>query len=348
MVIALVALLATDDAWRDRCRVLVDKGAIDDAADCYGDAAADAANDDDAAFAIALADVVSHARLKAPVVERAVRRDAVDNGFDLGDFAYDGRAEVTGLGFVNGGIVGTAIAGLATSVGYTDLTLTLLPVAGAVVGGGGAAGAMLLLGDDKLSAGDVHVLRFGLLLAPYESLTVGTLLGAANAGTGVVAASVVVVSAATVAASVGVAAGFDVDPAAPSLATSFGWIGGTTAALLWAASDLPPSSSTFQQGIAIGALGAHAGIVGGFAAAPALHLTRPATLLVDAGGAAGFLVGSALAFGLNAPNPQLGYGSIAVAGLVGAGAGVVGAIVVSADDDDEGAGVSAGAAAVTE
>ncbi len=354
MVIVFLALLAAQDppaptpapaatpaptpvtsasGWQRECRALVDRGTIDVATGCFR--AAGRSDADDAALAAALADVIGNVRLRHPdlggsVVEQQ-RKPA--SSFDLGDFAWSGRAEVVGLGLVDGVVAGSTLAALVASTGSSSQILLTFPLLGAVAGGGAALTALLVL-DEHLSPGDVHLLRAALIVANYEAVNVAILLptlqqnGTPGIPTAAVGAAALAAMAATVGVAAGIAALVDVDPSAPSLALSFGFVGGTTAALLLAASDYSKagfSTPQAQIAVVVTGVGVHAGLVGGLLAAPALGLTRTSILLVDVGAVVGLLGGAALAYGLNAPTPLLGYGTMATTTVVGAAAGVVGA-----------------------
>ena len=341
-MIVIVALLAGQSAQpaptdHDECRALVDKGALGVAEDCYRHAAA---VDDDAALALALAEVLARVRLRQPAFAQPTHRPPSTSlsAVDLTQFALSGRAEVVGLSFLDGIGVGIALAGIATSsipnnAGAVVVGLGL-PLLGGVVGFGAGLSALLTL-DGRLSEGDVHLIRGGLVVAVYEG-TSAALLAATLSSSSPPSARLVVPSAGLVALGLSVggvavaAAFFDVDPSAPSLGLSFGWVGGVLGFLIVKAVD--PRGLSAQQASQLPmlatSLGVHAGLVTGLAAAPALGLSRPAMLLIDGGGLVGLLGGSALAFGLNAPNPLLGYGTIATATVLGAAVGVVGAVLV--------------------
>lgn len=310
--------------WQTECRTLVDKGDAEVAVDCLRQAGHSDA--DDAALALALADVVARAWLREPVLAQPVRAPAP--GFDLGDFAWSGKAEVAGLGFADGVIVGSLAAAFVGSTGYNNQSLVLLPFLGGVAGGGAGLAAMIVLGP-QLSAGDVHLLRASLIVANYEAINVGIGLATLQASPTVTSGAALMAMVGTVGAAAAGAALVDVDPSAPSLALSFGWVGGTTAVLGLLASDAleqqPQDQRNTQTVLVVSALGSHLGMAAGLGAAPALGLSRTSILLVDAGAVVGLLGGAALAFGFNAPNPLLGYGTIATTTVVGAAAGVVGA-----------------------
>ncbi|MDP2343712.1 MAG: hypothetical protein Q8O67_22325 [Deltaproteobacteria bacterium] len=345
LVVTLLALQAPDPAghWQEECRALVDKGALQVAADCYRHAAANAA--DDAQLALALADVLLRLELPEPkkLEQPRQRRPSSSSSwgfpsadFDLGDFALSGGAEVAALGFVDGVVVGFVLDAMLVSAtgvqnGPGAVVLLALPFFGGVAGFGAGLTAMLAL-DRELSDGDVHLIRAGLIVAPYEAATTALLLVSvteSSSSTPIVAAGALVSMGLTIGASAAGAALFDVDPSAPSLALSFGWIGGVVGGLVVAAIDPKlQSQQEIQIGLVATSLGAHAGLAAGFALAPALQVSRPAILLVDAGAVVGLLGGTALAFGMRAPNPALGYGTIATATVIGAAAGVVGAVLV--------------------
>lgn len=326
MVIVLSLWFAGADA--DECRALVDRGALDAAADCYGSVAA--SNDEEAELAAALVDVVTRVRLQQEQTPAALEV----SGFDIAGFASSGRAELVVGGFVDGAVVGSGAAiALGGRAAATDPAFAVLPLLGGVVGGG-ASTALALAPPTWFGPGDVHVMRLASLLAPVEAATAASLASTVAAGDAVVGGSIVVATAATVGAGAAFAALSDVDPDAPSLAFSFGWVGGATAFFALSATDYAHDGFGIREqqlATVVTALGVNAGVVAGFAVAPALELSRPATLLVDGGAAVGLLGGAALAFAVRAPNPAIGYGTIATSTIVGAGLGVVAASLVDAE-----------------
>jgi hypothetical protein len=310
--------------WQSECRTLVDKGALQVAVECYRHAGHSGV--DDAALALALADVVAAARL-APLAAPPAEAPMLRGGFDLGDFALGGGAEAVGFAFVDGFIAGAVVVPvvqplLGNGVFFAPLGLGLL------AGGGTLTGLLVL--DARLTDGDVHLLRFGAFVGPFEALALGTLASTLPGnGTPTVALGAAAVGALVPLGLAAAGAGvFDVDPAAPSLATSFGALGGVVALTLVQGLDVARAGNPAQVLTGAALIGAHAGMAAGFAAAPALQLSRPSTLIIDAGTAVGVATGAALAFGLRAPNPALGYGAIGAGAVVGAGVGVVGAVFV--------------------
>jgi hypothetical protein len=76
-------------------------------------------------------------------------------------------------------------------------------------------------------------------------------------------------------------------------------------------------------------LAGNAGFAGGLAlASTVLPMSRAETWALDLGGAVGTLASAALAFGLRAPNPMLGYGAMALGCVGGLGAGLATARLV--------------------
>lgn len=330
LFLAVAGAAADESAWHAECRVLVDRGALDEARACYEAAGASAV--DDAGLALALAEVVGAARLRSQVLDDEAKAKAAPGigDFDIGEFGFNGRGEVTVLGFVDGVVLGFVGVGLANSVGVNDAGALLLPVLGGLVGGGAAFGEMVFLGD-RLSPGDVHVVRASLLLAPYEALTASLLLSTVGANATASFGTAAGIGLATVGVGAAVAAFTDVDEATPSLALSLAWVGGTSALLVLGAADLSREGvdrGETQLALVATSLGVYAGVVTGALLGPRLELTRSSVLLVDAGAAVGLLGGATLAYGLNAPNPALGYGAIATGLAAGAAAGVVGAVFV--------------------
>ena len=333
---------AQRSGWQDECRTLVDKGALEIAADCYRHAAA---ADADAALALALADVLTRVQLREPMVEQPTSRPppSFSSTFTLRDFGAErfvisGRAEVVVLGVVDGVGVGIGMAVMAVStLGSSAAALALaLPLFGAVGGFGSGLTAMLVL-DEHLSDGDVHLIRAGLVVAAFEGVTTAMFLVTAGMTSSflipIVAGASLTAFALTVGTTAAAASLFDVDPSAPSLGLSFGWIGGVVGLLAARAVDVRSTPQQHAQlALLATSLGVHVGLAGGLALAPALGASRGGILLVDAGAVVGLLGGSALAFGLKAPNPLLGYGSIATGTLVGAAVGVVGAALLGPGD----------------
>lgn len=332
------ALAKPPTDWQAECRTLVDKGALQVAVECYRHAGASGV--DDAALALALADVVAAARLAPLTAASPAEAPAFRGGFDLGDFALNGGAEAVAFAFFDGFIAGAvAVPVLQPQVGDV---LFFAPLALGLLAGGGTLTGLLVL-DARLTDGDVHLLRFGAFVGPFEAFALGLLASTVqtNGGTANLALGAAAVGALVPLGLAAAGAGaFDVDPAAPSLATSFGALGGVLALTLVQGLDVARAGNPAQVLTGAALIGGHAGMAAGFAAAPALKLSRPATLIIDAGTAVGLATGAALAFGLQAPNPALGYGAIGAGAAVGAGVGVVGAVLV----DDLIAGAADGAA----
>ena len=246
-------------------------------------------------------------------------------------FTLSGKPEMIALAAVWGGFVniwfaallGSARISAAPNLGPTgpELAATVFsPVAGGVVGLAGAGALTIALGD-TLTDGDANLLRVALLsglahgalalvlLPNYlpsanvlsaESLTGGVLLGA----------TVPVAAAGLVAATTEIPAG------ASALALSASWTSAALFALSVLALDVEIDPLTVGVGaLAIADLAALATVTAG----PWLPIERVETWALDLGAVVGFGLGAALAFGIPAPNPLLGWGTMA-SGLVVGGA----------------------------
>jgi hypothetical protein len=332
----------------DDCRVLVDAGRLAEARVCYKHVAAvDAAH---APLARALADLVAPAvPPDAPAsTPRTMPEDdepsppsptpssSPTSPLSLDSLAWHGRGELIGSAVLTGGAA--SVAALGTLPVAMGSQWTALALAAPVLGGAtaGAVTTAALLALPQLRDGDVHLVRAGVWTGAFDAACVGAALASVGGSDGhAVAASMLLTWAAVSGVSVAGAALVDVDDAAPSLGLSFVWIGALSTGLGFAMADLPadyPANPWPRVAATVGVIGTAAGL-GGVIAGNALHLTRASVWLVDVGAGAGALSAYALATGLRAGTPALGWGTVLTGTLLGAGAGLFAARQIGAATD---------------
>lgn len=313
------------------CLALLEAGDHEGARACYAAQAAPGAVDDEqrAALARELADVVSTLRLPPAPEQLIAPRPA--NPLDVGALVTSGKAELIVWSALSGSfaveVTGWTVA-LATSfIGNAPALvaggLLLAPVVGGLAGLGLATTLVLAL--PELTAGDANIARAFLLLGLFDAATLGLSAGSLGVfqsfGNGApVLAGMVLVQGAAIAMGVGAAAMLDLPEGAGAAAISGALWASVLSVLVVDMFDGFKTSAALAPPM-VGLVG-NAGFVAGAAlASTVLPLSRTDTWAVDIGGAIGLAGGAALAFGLRAPNPMLGYGAIALGCAGGMAAG---------------------------
>lgn len=320
----------------EACLALVEAGEVEAARACYARAASDpaGANDQDAALARELADVVSSLKLPEPPEELTAPAPRAPGALDVGQLAMSGKAELVVMAALSGGYaaeLGVLTLALATS-GFGSGSpavvagLLLAPVAGGVIGLAGATALVLAL--PQITAGDANVVRAFLLLGAFNSvmvLLVNQAFPVVTFGNGApIAAAMLAAQGASAGIGVGVAAFLDVPEGAGAAAVS---------GALWTGLLSMLTVNMFEgfKGDSRGApvliaFAGNAGFAGALAlTSTVLPVSRADTWALDIGGAVGVLGGAALSLGLHAPNPFLGYGAMVLGGVGGMAAGVASA-----------------------
>ncbi|OGQ17385.1 MAG: hypothetical protein A2138_27290 [Deltaproteobacteria bacterium RBG_16_71_12] len=315
------------------CLALLEAGDQEGARACYAAHASPAAGEDErqAALARELADVVSTLRLPPPPEQLTAPRPA--NPLDVGALVTSGKAELIVWSALSGSFaaeltVWTAIVAVGAVMGTPAIAvggLLLAPVVGGLAGLGLATTLVLAL--PGLTAGDANIVRAFLLLGLFDAVTFGVSAAALGVSPGFgngapVVAGMVLAQVAATAIGVGAAAAFDLPEGAGAAAISGALWASVLSVLVVDMFDGFKNGATLVPPM-IGLAG-NAGFAAGAAlASTVLPLSRTDTWAVDVGGAIGLAGGAALAFGLRAPNPVLGYGAMALGcagGMVAGGA----------------------------
>ncbi len=314
------------------CLALLQAGEREGAQACYAARAAEVDVDErEAALARELADVVSSLRLTVPDEELQVPAPLPSNLLDPGTLVSSGKAELVLWTALSGAFAAEMTAwtmlmatnGFGSNAMLVAAAILLSPVGGGLAGLAAGAGAVLAL--PELSAGDANVARAFLLLGIFDAITLGfssASLGIASVGSGAPTfAAMVLVQ--TLAAGLGAAATLlDLPEGAGAAAISGALWGSVLTVLVANMADAFKGDARFAP-LTVSLAGNLGFVAGGALASTVLPLSRAETWAVDVGGAVGLLGGAALAFGMRAPNPALGYGTMAIGcagGMVAGGA----------------------------
>ncbi|MCC7111724.1 MAG: hypothetical protein IT382_20685 [Deltaproteobacteria bacterium] len=308
------------------CAALLAAGDTEAARACY---AAQASNADAARAALAseLADLVGSLELPQPAEELAPPAPAP---FDLGLLATSGKAELIASSALAGGyaaelaaitlvVLGQGLGGGGPLAGL----LLLAPVGGGIAGL--ATATALVLAVPQLGAGDANALRAFLLLGGFNSVMSATTLSAYVGGSignsGALPAAMLAALSATTGAGVAMAVLLDLPEGAGAAAISGAiW---TPLLSMLVVNMFEGLKGDSRAAIPLIAVTGNLGFAGGMAlASTVLPASRAETWALDIGGAVGVLGGAALALGLRAPNPFLGYGTMAAGCALGMAAGV--------------------------
>ncbi|MBI1945456.1 MAG: hypothetical protein HYS27_07155 [Deltaproteobacteria bacterium] len=313
------------------CLALLEAGDKDGAHACYAEHAAPTVDDEaQAALARELADVVGSLRLPPPPEHLSVPDAALP--IDVAGLVTSGKAELIVWSALSGSVAAelTAVTLAVASSGFGGATplvaggLLLAPVAGGLTGLTLAASLVLAL--PQITAGDANIARAFLLLGMFDAVTVGVTIASTGSlsvgnGAGVFAAMALAQGAA---AGLGVAAAglLDLPEGAGAAAISGALWASVLSVLVVDMFDGFKNSAT-AVAPTIGLAGNGGFLAGAALASTVLPLSRQETWAIDVGGAVGLAGGAALAFGLRAPNPFLGYGAMALGcagGMVAGGA----------------------------
>lgn len=313
----------------DACLALLQDGKRDEAQRCYAERAR--GDGDDARLARELADVVGSLELRPPSVELEVPSGGTTpSQFDVGGLFLTGKAEL----IATSTLVGAYMATVATTGGLAALcntgscggpiaaTVLVAPVAGGGLGLGVSTATMLAMSD--LSAGDVNAVRAVMLLGTFDSILLSTAsmssFGSNNGAVVLTTFGMFATQAAGVGAGIAVAAFTELPEGAGSLALSAGlW---TSVIGVLGANMFGAMRNASPQGVSLFLFGtANLGFVGGMVASPYFPMSRAETWAIDIGGAVGLLAGASLAFQTKAPNPFIGWGTMALGTGIGMGAG---------------------------
>lgn len=199
----------------------------------------------------------------------------------------------------------------------------LAPVLTAAGGAGAAVAASVFLAD--MSPGDTALLRSAMWVGAFNSAAMA--IGMAGLGDVVPGAyppevyyapTMLVTAIAAPALAIGAASFVDLPDGGVALATSAGlWTGGlVVAGLAMSRFALPMTPS-----VAIVAGAANLAFLGTLVASPWLPVSRVDTWALDLGAAVGLGAGAALSIGLRAPNPVLGFGTMALSAAIGGAGG---------------------------
>lgn len=307
----------------DACLALLRAGQREQAQACY--AARAARNDGQAQLARELADLVGALELTPPGDLEPGKPELA-----LGDLVLSGKAELiatsTLVGAYGATLAATSLVALATGSGASSSLNGLLLLA-PVLGGGAGLGlsiAGVLLVDD-LSSGDANAVRALMVLGTFNSIMLPLDWAALGGSTGD-AASVLFLSmgmlalqGAGIASGLGVAAVTDLHEGAGSFAISAGlW---SSVLSILAADAFGAFKTSPQAGVFLVTAAANAGFIGGLVGAQWLPMSRAETWAVDVGGGVGLLAGASIAVFTRAPNPLIGYGTMAAGTVLGLGAG---------------------------
>lgn len=335
LVAAVLLAQAPDPAAPDfaGCNTSIEQGDLDAARACYAAHSADA-DAERAELARELADIVGSLQLPEPAAELTPPRPAP---FDVALLATTGKAELIVVTALAGGYVAD-LALLTLMLATNGMGLGSAVMAGLLVApvAGGAAGlaggTALVLGVPELTAGDANVLRAFLLLGGFNSVMAPlsmVSLSMPNNNGAILSATMLAAVGTAAAAGAAVAAITDVPEGAGSMAVSGAlW----TPLLTVLTINMFEGFKTDSRGaFPVVALAGNLGFAGALVlGSTVLPLSRVDTWALDIGGAVGVLGGAALALGLPAPNPFLGYGTMAAGCVVGLGAGVAAARLVPA------------------
>lgn len=332
----------------DRCLELLRAGQAEEAQRCYAEKASHDDSDRDAALARELADVVGALRLRPPTLGlRADDPNADPNadptdptasvqkddpaGVDVARLVLSGRAELIATSTLIGGYVVTtaAVGGYALTCnafgcgGPSIGLLFLAPVVGGFAGLG--ASTAIMLTDTQLTPGDVNAVRAIMLLGAFDSIMLpihanATGFNSGNASAALLSLGMVVVQGAGIGAGALVAMDTDLHEGAGSFALSTGlWSSVLTVLAVNSVGGFKNRSAN-DIALVIDA-SVNLGFIGGMIASPYLPMSRAETWAIDIGGGVGLAAGASLAVFSRAPNPFLGYGTMAVGTAVGMGAG---------------------------
>lgn len=302
-------------AKTDACLQLLRDGKRAQAQACY----AARAGDDDDTLAQELAELVGTLKLTPPA-ELSLQ----SSGIDMGELLRSGKAEL----IATSTLVGAYTAGLATHAlvsalegGGNSRNLDGLMLLAPTVGGasaGIALSAVAVLHSKDLTSGDVDVVRALMLLGTFDSIMVPLLSGSSRAGT-LMSMSMLVVQSLGIAAGGGVAVFTDLHEGAGSLAISAGlW---TSVLSLLVAHAGGAFKASQGNGVLLITAAANVGFIGGLVGAQWLPMSRGETWAIDVGGGVGLFAGLSVAVLTRAPNPLIGYGTIAAGTAIGIGAG---------------------------
>lgn len=210
------------------------------------------------------------------------------------------------------------------SAGLTSLTL-LSPVLLATAGAVGAGAASVAI--DEMSAGDANLIRSSMVLSGINQFAALTLLPGFQRATNRSPATLEITGGLFVSALVlpgitmAVASQLDLPDGGVSLANSAAFWGGMLGMLTMAAvPQLGAQLGDFQFASLVGL--ADFFWLGTLIASPRLpEISRPETWALDLGALLGLGAGAALAFGLGAANPIIGWGTLGTGLVVGGAAG---------------------------
>lgn len=237
-----------------------------------------------------------------------------------------GKAELLAATTLSGGALALSVySGLVRStesISVDPSLMLLTPVGGGALGlAAGAAAAFLW---PQMTAGDALVIRSSLMLGGFDAIAASVLLDNITttgreghvplAAAGILTASGLLGGA--------LAAATDLPEGASALAVS-GALWTSVVGLLGTQmfETVKASTQPTQDMSVLLLTTANIGFAGGMALGTFVPVTRAETWALDAGGAVGFLAGAALAVNGRAPNPFLGWGSMAAGSVVGMGAG---------------------------
>lgn len=270
-----------------------------------------------------------------------------ESGFAAVDYIASGRAELVataGLyGLWMGGLGAAATLFLVQSASVSSSAAAfvlssalLMPVVGGAVGLAAAAIASVSVPD--LSAGDVNLLRVAMLAGWLNAISAMFLLD----GMGVTFNSYSYGSELTLppAAAPLLMAGIsgiplfmalaavpfvDLPDGGPALASSVAIWGSAIA--LFGLGAFQVAQDQWPLAIGITGLGADVAALIALGLSTEVAVSRPETWALDIGALLGLGAGAALAFGLGAPNPMLGYGAMGGGILLGGAAGFASAFL---------------------
>jgi len=317
-LIASLLVTAAPTDIDDPCLPLVAAHKKDDAAICYRERARMSA-DADAMLARELADLVGTLELREPD-----KLSSANANVSLGKIELAATSTLAGA---YAGVVAVSSVVAATSSsgqGAANGALLLSPVIGGAIGIAAGAGSVVLWRE--MTEGDANLMRAFIVLGAFNAsvfpfnLDVITNTGSFNSGSQAsltfvgMGANILVATAAGAV----VAVFTDLDEGVGSVALSTGlWTGVTS---LFVANMFNTFKGNEDAGVVLATAAANAGFVAGILLPSVLPMTRAETWAIDVGGGIGLLAGGSLAVFSRAPNPVIGWGTIATgtaAGLVG-------------------------------
>lgn len=246
---------------------------------------------------------------------------------DFAEYVATGKAELIVWAALSGlwlGGLGSVAAGFNLQVAHgffgalqvSSLLLAPVLLAGAL---GVATGAVTFL-LDEVSAGDANLVRSAIWMGAATSMAVGVVVTErVRSNLGLIPASMLVTSALYPVGAIGLAGLIDLPPGGVALAVSGGAWMGLVSLLGLAMLEMPLS---ITPSVLLVAGSANVAYLGLLAASPFMPFSRPETWALDLGAALGFLTAAALAFGLRAPNPAIGYGAMAMGTVAGGAMGL--------------------------